>query len=262
MTATERPQPDEGVSFRLEGKRALVTGASRGIGAACAVGLARAGVREVVLVARTLEDLERVAEDVRAAGARALVTPCDVTATSAVEAAFRGLPALDVVVNCAGANAPGRFVDVDEATFDALWALNVRSSFFVAQHAVRGMLEAGRPGVVINVTSQLGHVGSPDARTVYCTTKHAVEGLTKAMALELAPHGVRVVSIAPTFIYTELTAPFFADEDFRRSVERRIPLGRIGDVGDVVGAVIFAASSAASLVTGSSVLVDGGWTAQ
>jgi NAD(P)-dependent dehydrogenase (short-subunit alcohol dehydrogenase family) len=186
--------------------------------------------------------------------------PFDVTDSAAVRDAFAGLGRLDILVNNAGLNRPQPFLEVDEATLDLLLGLNVRAAFLVAQAAARLMVANGG-GVIINMSSQMGHVGSDLNRTAYVMTKHAVEGLTKAMAVELAPKGVRVVSIAPTFITTPLTKPFFDDPVFKKWVLDRIPLGRLGTVDEVASAVVFLASPAAALVTGSSLLVDGGWTA-
>ena len=245
--------------FRLDGKVALVTGAGRGIGRAIAMALAAAGA-ELVLNSRTPAELEAVAGEIAASGGQARTLPFDVTDSGAARAAIAGLPRLDILVNNAGVNRPQPFLEVDEETLDRLIALNVKAAFVAAQAAARHMVAAGS-GVVINMSSQMGHVGSARDRTVYVMTKHAIEGLTKAMAAELAPKGLRVVSIAPTFIDTPLTAPFFANREFRQWVEDRIPLGRVGTVEEVANAVVFLASPAASLVTGSSLLADGGWTA-
>ena len=250
-------------AFRLDGKLARVTGAGRGIGRAIALALAAAGA-ELLLMSRTERELRAVAEEIGAAGGRARCLVCDVTDAAAVAAAFAGLARLDILVNNAGVNRPQPFLEVDEETLDRMLALNVKAPFRVAQHAVRLMLAAGGGvpgGVIVNMSSQLGHVGSERDRTLYVATKHAVEGMTKAMAAELAPKGIRVVSIAPTFIDTPLTKPFFENPEFRGWVEDRIPLGRVGSVEEVAMAVVFLASPAAALVTGSSLLVDGGWTA-
>ena len=250
--------------FRLDSKRALVTGAGRGIGRAVALALAAAGA-ELVLVSRTSSELEAVAREIAQKGGRARALPFDVTDSAAMRNAFAGLGALDILINNAGLNRPQPFLEVDEETLDRLLNLNVRAAFLVAQAAARLMVAPNGAktggGVIINMSSQMGHVGSERDRTVYVMTKHAIEGLTKAMAVELAPKGVRVVSIAPTFIDTPLVRPFFADPTFRQWVLGRIPLGRLGTVEEVASAVVFLASPAAALVTGSSLLVDGGWTA-
>jgi NAD(P)-dependent dehydrogenase (short-subunit alcohol dehydrogenase family) len=201
-----------------------------------------------------------VAREIGKAGGKAQVLPFDVTNTAAMHAAFASIERLDILVNNAGLNRPHPFLQVDEATLDQLLTLNVRAAFLVAQAAARLMVARGS-GVIVNMSSQMGHVGSELNRTVYVMTKHAIEGLTKAMGVELAPKGVRVVSIAPTFVQTPLTKPFFDDPETRKWILDRIPLGRAGTVEDVAQAVVFLASPAASLVTGSSLLVDGGWTA-
>jgi NAD(P)-dependent dehydrogenase (short-subunit alcohol dehydrogenase family) len=251
-------------AFRLDGKTALVTGAGRGIGRATALALAAAGA-ELILVSRTPSQLEEVAGEIAKGGGKARPLPLDVTDSAAVRDAFAGLCRLDILVNNAGLNRPQPFLEVDEGTLDLLLGLNVRAAFLVAQAAARLMVapsgQKGGGGVIINMSSQMGHVGSDLNRTVYVMTKHAVEGLTKAMAVELAPKGVRVVSVAPTFVQTPLTKPFFDDPETRKWILDRIPLGRGGTVEEVAQAVVFLASPAASLVTGSSLLVDGGWTA-
>ena len=246
-------------SFRLDGQVALVTGAGRGLGRACALALGAAGA-EVVALARTAEQVEAVAAEIGAAGGRARALALDVEDTARVREEVEGLERLDVLINNAGGNRPQPFLEVDEDTLDRLLRLNVRAAFVVAQSAARVMARR-RYGSIVHMSSQMGHVGAPN-RSVYCTTKHALEGLTKAMAVELAPLGIRVNAIGPTFIETPMTRPFFADPAFRDWALARIPLGRLGQPGEVAAAALFLASPAASLITGASLIVDGGWTAQ
>lgn len=249
-----------GASFRLDGQRALVTGASRGIGRAAAVAMAEAGA-EVVLAARSAAELEALAAELRGRGLAARALPLDVTDTAAMREAIARAGPFDALFNNAGGNRPQSFLEVDEATFDWMFALNVRAAYMVSQAVARGMVAAGRRGAIVHMTSQMGHVGGYD-RTVYCGTKHALEGMTKAMALELAPHGIRVNAVAPTFILTELTRAWAEDPAWRAEVLPRIPLGRLGTPRDVAGAVVFLCSPAAAMITGHSLLVDGGWTAR
>jgi len=250
--------------FRLDGRAALVTGAGRGIGRACALALAEAGA-EVWLAARTRGEIEQAAGEIRAAGGKAQAVACDVTNSGDLRKIISSLPLLDVLVNNAGTNIPEPFVEVSEEHLDRLLALNVRAAFLAAQAAAKKMLEApdrkARGGAIVNMSSQMGHVGAVN-RAVYCMSKHALEGLTKAMALELAAHGIRVVSIAPTFVETPMTRPMMARPEFAQWVRERIPAGRVGQPEDVAAAVVFAASPAASLMTGTSLVIDGGWTAQ
>ena len=247
-------------SFRLDGRRALVTGAGRGIGLAAAAALAEAGAH-VVLAARTEAEIEGAAAEIRDTGASAEALVLDVTDLGAVAAALAARPAFHVLVNNAGTNRPRPFLDVTVADYDAVMGLNVRAAFFAAQAAARRMVAEGVRGSIIHVSSQMGHVGGPE-RSVYCASKHALEGLAKAMAIDLAPHGVRVNTIGPTFIDTPLTRPFWADAAFHADVLSRIKLGRLGEVEDLMGAVVYLASDASALVTGTALRVDGGWTAE
>jgi NAD(P)-dependent dehydrogenase (short-subunit alcohol dehydrogenase family) len=228
------------------------------------VAFSKAGA-EVVLLSRTRQELEEVGNRVAALGGRRKLLVCDITNSAEVQSQIAGLERLDVLVNNAGMNIPEPFVEVSQAHLEKQLALNVRGAFVVAQSAVRKMLEAPNRkedgGSIVNVTSQMGHVGA-SRRSVYCMTKHALEGLTKAMAVELAPLNIRVNAIAPTFLDTPMTAPFLANPEFRDWVTSRIPLGRLGRAEEVAAAIVFLASPAASLITGTSLAVDGGWTAQ
>jgi NAD(P)-dependent dehydrogenase (short-subunit alcohol dehydrogenase family) len=247
-------------SFRLDGKRALVTGAGRGIGHAAAVALAQHGAH-VTLVSRTKHEIEAAANDIRQAGGQADAAALDVTDIEAVRAFVSKAEPFDILVNNAGSNRPAFMVDVTVEDFDYVMNLNVRSAYFVAQAVVKRLVEAKKPGSIIHISSQMGHIGGP-RRTVYCASKAAIEGLTKAMAVELGAHGIRVNALAPTFIETPMTRPFLADENFRRSVLDKIKLGRLGQVEDLMGAIVFLASDASALMTGASLIVDGGWTAE
>jgi len=247
-------------SFRLDGRRALVTGAGRGIGLAMTAALAQAGAH-VVLAARTASEIEAAGAAIRAEGGSAEALVLDVTDLPATRAAIAAQPAFDILVNNAGTNRPRDFLEVTEEDYDIIATLNLRAAFFVAQAVARGMVQAGRKGSIIHISSQMGHVGGV-RRTVYCTTKHGIVGLTKAMAIDLAPHGIRVNSIDPTYIDTPLTKPFFQDKAFLDDTLRRIKLGRLGQVEDLMGAVVFLASDAAAMVSGTSLLIDGGYTAE
>jgi NAD(P)-dependent dehydrogenase (short-subunit alcohol dehydrogenase family) len=213
-----------------------------------------------VLVSRSPDELEEAAAEIRALGRRARPVALDVTDPKSIRHLIVELPELHVLVVSAGANIPEPLLEVSDEHLDQLLALNVRATFVTVQAAARRMVREGA-GAIVLLSSQMGHVGAA-GRTVYCATKHAVEGLTKAAAVELAPHGVRVNAVAPTCVETPMTAASLADPAFRAGVLDRIPLGRLGRVEDVAAGVVFLASDAASLVTGTSLLVDGGWTAQ
>ena len=246
-------------SFRLDGRRALVTGAGRGLGVAVAAALAEAGA-EVTLTARSSEEIEAVAEAIRQRGDHAEVLMLDVTDTARVTAEVATRGPFQVLVNNAGTNRQANFMDVTETDYDAVTEINLRAAIFTAQAVAKGLIDAGLPGSIINVSSQMGHVGGPK-RTVYCATKHGLEGATKAMAWELGPHGIRANTLCPTFIETPLSAPMLAEAEFHDYVVGKIALGRLGRLEDVMGAVVYLASDASALVTGSALMVDGGWTA-
>ena len=247
-------------SMRLDDRRALVTGAGRGIGLAAAAALAEAGA-QVTLVARSADEITGVAQEIRTNGGEANPLVLDVTDLEAVRDAVDAADPFDILINNAGTNRPCSFLDVTEADYDAITELNQRAAYFVSQAVARKMAAAGKRGSIIHISSQMGHVGGQN-RTVYCMTKHGIEGLTKAMAIDLAPLGIRVNSIGPTFTETPLTQPFFQNAAFRDDVLRRIKLGRLGTVQDLMGSIVFLAGDAAALITGTSLLVDGGWTAE
>jgi NAD(P)-dependent dehydrogenase (short-subunit alcohol dehydrogenase family) len=244
----------------LDQRCALVTGASRGLGRAVALALAEAGA-DVVVLGRSRHELDVLAAEIESLTRSAHILVCDLTDGSQLARALDAAPTPDILVNNAGTNRPEPFLEVAEPTFDRLLALNVRGLFFCAQHTARRMINEEVEGSIVNVSSQLGHVGARN-RSVYCATKHAVEGLTKALALELAPHGIRVNSVAPTYLQTPMAQPFLSDPAVRAELLARIPLARFGTVSEVAAAITFLASDASSLITGASLVVDGGYTAQ
>lgn len=247
-------------SFRLDGRRALVTGAGRGLGLAIAAALAEAGAF-VTLVARSETEIAEAASALTARGDKAESLVLDVSDSAAVATALAARPAYDILINNAGTNRPKPMADVTVEDYRAVMDLNVDAVFRLTQIVTTRMLAEGKRGTVISISSQMGHVGAAN-RALYCASKHAIEGMTKALAVELGPHGIRVNSIAPTFFETPLTRPYFDDPVFKASVLSKIKLGRVGQPEDIMGAVVFLASDAAAMITGTSLLVDGGWTAE
>ena len=246
-------------SFLLTGKRALITGASSGIGRACAVALADYGAA-VTLAARRVDQLEETAAQLRDAGQTAEVLALDVGDIEATASAVERHGPFDILINSAGTARHSKATDTTAKDFDAVMTVNLRGAYFLSQAVAKGLIATGQPGSLINISSQMGHVGGME-RAVYCASKFAVEGFTKAMAIEFGPHNIRINTICPTFILTELTQPTFDDPDKRAWVLDKIKLGRAGDVKDIMGAAVYLASDAAALVTGTAVMIDGGWTA-
>jgi NAD(P)-dependent dehydrogenase (short-subunit alcohol dehydrogenase family) len=257
---TERDIIPKTPSFRLDGKRALVTGAGRGLGRAAAHALATVGAH-VIVVSRTMAELQTVVAEIASEGGSAEAVVCDMMDLVAVDDLFTSRPAVNVLVNNAGTNKPADTFDVSVADFDQIMNLNVRSAYFSAQGCARAMVRDGASGSIINMSSQMGHVGGPQ-RSVYCASKHAMEGFTKVMAAEWAGHGIRVNTLCPTFIETPLTRPFFAKQGFQEMVKNSILLGRVGQIEEVMGAIVYLATDASSLMTGSPFMLDGGWTAK
>ena len=246
-------------SFSLDGRRALVTGASSGIGLAAAAALAEQGAH-VVLAARAVDRLEEACDALRAAGHSADMLPLDVADVAATAAAVAERGPFAILVNSAGVARHAPAAETAPEDFDTVMALNLRGAYFLTQAVAKGLIDAKRTGSLINISSQMGHVGGID-RAVYCASKHAVEGFTKAMAIEWGRHGIRVNTICPTFIRTPLTAATFADPGRVAWLHDKIKLGRVGEVEDIMGAVVLLASDAAALITGTALMVDGGWTA-
>lgn len=260
MTDVEEIKLPKMPSLRLDGRQALVTGAGRGIGLALAAALADMGAK-VTLVARTAPEINAAAAAIVKAGGQAQAVCLDVSDLVAVKTFFASRPAFHVLINNAGTNRPKPIMDVSEEDYDAVLSLNLKSAYFVTQACVKQMIAEKTKGSVIHISSQMGHVGGPN-RSLYCASKWGLEGFNKSLALDLAPFGIRSNTIASTFIETPLTKPFFADKDFLASVLTKIKLGRLGQVEDLMGAAVFLASDASSLVTGTSLIVDGGWTAE
>jgi len=246
-------------SFRLDGKRALVAGASSGIGLGAAVALAQAGAH-VVLAARRRERLEEICAEMQAVGMSCKALELDLSYVKASTAAIAENGPFEIYVNSAGLARHSAALDTDSEDFDAVALLNWKAARFSASAVARGLIAAGKPGSIITISSQMGHVGGID-RSVYAASKHALEGMTKSMAIEWGGHGIRVNTICPTFIRTPLTESTFAQPERKAWIESKIKLGRIGLVEDIMGPVVFLASDAAALITGTALLVDGGWTA-
>jgi NAD(P)-dependent dehydrogenase (short-subunit alcohol dehydrogenase family) len=246
-------------SFRLDDKRALVTGASSGIGLAGAVALGQAGA-DVVLVARGLEALQAVTTEMTAAGLSAQALQLDITDIDATKAALDDQGPFDILVNSAGLARHSPAMQTTPEDYDTVMDVNVRAAYFLTRNVAAGLIAAGKSGSLINISSQMGHVGGVD-RAVYCATKHALEGMTKSMAIEWGAHGIRVNTLCPTFIRTPLAAQTLAIPERREWIEKMIKLGRVGEIEDLMGPVVFLASDASALMTGTSLLIDGGWTA-
>lgn len=246
-------------SFRLDGKKALVTGASRGIGLGGAVALAEQGAH-VVMAARNADEIAQAAQALRDEGMSAEGISLDVGDHEAMIVAINKYGPFDVLFNNAGTNEPMPYVDVTVENFDKITDLDLKAAFFVAQEVAKGMIEQGKGGSIIHTSSQMGHVGGIE-RAVYCGAKWGIEGITKASAIELAVHQIRVNTIAPTFIRTPMTASTFDNPERVKWLEEKIKIGRVGEIEDIMGALVFLASDASALVTGTSIIIDGGWTA-
>ncbi len=246
--------------FDLTGLTLLVTGAGRGLGRAAAKLLAASGAH-VVGVSRTLSELATLKAEIEAAGGGADIARLDVTDRAAVRALIAGLPALDGCINNAGWNNPQHALEVDDETFDFMVDVNLRAAFTVAQAVARKLKAQGRGGSIVNMSSQMGHVGGP-LRSVYCMTKFGLEGMTKAMAVDLAADGIRVNTVAPTFVDTPLAHRFLQEKSFHDFVIGSIPMGRLATDEQIAAACVYLSSPAAAMTTGTSIVIDGGWTAK
>lgn len=246
-------------SFMLDGKKALVTGASRGIGFAVAAALAQAGAK-VILAARSETDLESASRAITDQGGACDHVILDVADSSAVTREVSRLGPFDVLINSAGMNRPKNLLDVPDQDIDDVFALNVKAPFYLAREAAKGMIGANIRGSIVNISSAMGLVGSPH-RTVYSASKHALEGMTKALAWDVAQWGIRVNTIVPCFVETAFTAGFFKEPGFKDWVTSRIAFGRVAVPEDYMGAAVFLASDASTMMTGAALVVDGGWTA-
>ena len=247
-------------AFRLDGKRALVTGASSGIGLGCAAGLAEYGA-EIVVAARSKEKLDEFVKAATSAGWSARAVVMDVSDITQMQQTLAELGSFDILVNSAGVAKHSPALDTAAENFDAVMDLNLRGAYFLSQTIAKQMIDAGTGGSIINISSQMAHVGGIE-RSVYCASKFGVEGFTKAMAIEWGQYGVRINTVCPTFVRTALTQKTFDDPDKRAWVMDKIKLGRVAEVEDIMGSVVFLASDAAAMITGASLLVDGGWTAE
>ena len=250
--------------FEVKNKTALVTGAGKGIGKASAIALAEAGA-DLIIVSRTLNDLNKVKKQINKLKRKCSVFKCDVSNPAEVKSVFKQINSLDILVNNAGTNRPDHFTKIKKEDMDYVVDLNIKAAFYVAQMATKVMLKSKnrktKGGSIINMSSQLGKVGAP-LRSVYNMTKFGVEGLTKGMAIDLAKHNIRVNSVCPTFVETPMVKKFFKDKNFKKSVIENIPLGKVATESDIASAVVYLASDAASMITGSSLVIDGGWTAK
>ena len=247
-------------TFKLNNKRALITGAGRGIGLGASLALAQAG-SEIMMVSRTEKELKKINNFLNNEGYSSSYNVLDVTELQETKQFIRDQEPFDILVNNAGTNIPSSLINTEIKDVEHVISLNLKSVINLTKYVVKKMLKKKISGSIINVSSIMGHVGSP-SRTTYCSTKFAIEGFTKALSLELAQKKIRVNSICPTYIQTPMTKPFLKDKKFKEYVLSMIPLGRLGKIEDIMGPLVFLASDASSLMTGTSLLIDGGWTAK
>ena len=248
----------------VKNKIALVTGAGKGIGKACAIALAEAGANLIIL-SRTKSDLDKLEKIVKKLKCKCTSYVCDVSKYDELKRIFKKISSLDIIVNNAGTNRPEHFTKIKKEDMDYVVDLNIKAAFHVAQLGSKVMLKSKKRktlgGSIINMSSQLGKVGAPN-RSVYNMTKFGIEGLTKGMAVDLAKSNIRVNTVCPTFVETPMVKKFFKNRKFKKAMMDNIPLGRFATESDVATAVVYLASNASSMVTGSSLVIDGGWTAK
>ena len=247
-------------SSRLNGKRALVTGATSGIGLGAAAALAEAGA-EVTLIARRIEELEAVRDAIRKTGGYADTLALDITDIQRTSEAVSSHGPFDIMVNSAGLARHTPSLETSVEDYNAAMDLNLRAAYFLTREVAKGLISAGKTGSLINISSQMGHVGGPD-RAVYAANKHALEGMTKSMAIEWGPHGIRVNTLCPTFIHTPLSKPTLNNPERKAWILSKIKLGRVGEIEDIMGPILFLASDLSSMMTGTHLIIDGGWTAE
>ena len=246
----------------VKGKIALVTGAGKGIGKASAIALAEAGANLIIL-SRTKSDLEKVKKEIIKLKRKCVMYDCDVSNFEELRSVFNQISKLDILVNNAGTNRPEHFTKIDKKDMDYVVDLNLKAAFHVAQMGAKVMIKKKNRksigGSIINVSSQLGKVGAPK-RSIYNMTKFGIEGLTRGMALDLAKDNIRVNTVCPTFVETPMVKKFFKDKKFKKQMINNIPLGRLATESDIATAIVYLASNASSMITGSSLMIDGGWT--
>ena len=248
----------------VKGKTALVTGAGKGIGKASAIALAEAGA-DLIILSRTKSDLEKVKKQIIKLKRKCTIYDCDISNFEDLKLVFNKISKIDILVNNAGTNRPEYFTKIDKEDMDYVVDLNLKAAFHVAQMASKLMIKAKNRksigGSIINISSQLGKVGAPK-RSIYNMTKFGIEGLTRGMALDLAKENIRVNTVCPTFVETPMVKKFFKDKKFKTQMINNIPLGRLATESDIATAVVYLASNASSMITGSSLMIDGGWTAK
>ena len=251
-------------NYNLKNKTAVVTGAGKGLGRACAIALAEAGA-SLIIISRTKKDLDEVSKKIKKLKSKCKSFVCDITNYNQIKEIINKIPKIDILINNAGNNIPEHFTKVKTKNMEYLVRINTIATFNLAQLCSLKMIKTKNRkkigGAIVNMSSQMGHVGGP-IRSVYNMTKFGLEGLTKGMSIDLAKYNIRVNTICPTFVVTPMTKKFLKNKKFKRETLNNIPLGRFAELSEVASAAVFLASDAASMITGTSLLVDGGWTAK